>query len=68
MTITTFAEELNIPEFLDNSCTFSIMLKYYYDSDKILHKCHKMSDDNMVMYISNGDIKEHFLDTDPPTC
>ena len=47
--------------FLDNHCTVSIMLKSYYDSHEILHKCKKMPPPNyLLMYTHKGDIKVPF--------
>ena len=37
-----------------------MMPKHDYDSHNTLHRCQKMSGDNMVMYTGNGDIKVHF--------
>ena len=55
LTITYFGEEFNIQVFLDNSCMFSTMPKHY-DSHEVLHRCHKVPANNMVMHTGNGKV------------
>ena len=61
MTITNFPGELNIPLYLDNGSTLSIMPKHYYYNHDILHICEKMPVDDISIYPSKSD-KEHTLE------
>ena len=50
--------ELNIPVFLDNGCTVSLIPKNYYNSHEILLKCQKMPFPSyMVIYIGSIYVK-----------
>ena len=60
LTIANVARELNIPVFLDNACTFSIMPKHYHNNHVILNTCQKMPAGNMIILTGNNNIEVHF--------
>ena len=55
-----FAGQLNIPMFLDNGCTFSIMPNTFYNRHEVLHKWQQMPVDDIVINTGNVDIWVQF--------
>ena len=52
---------MNMPVFLNNGCTVSIMPKSHYDHHEIENKCLKMpTPDFLVIHTCNGNTKVHF--------
>ena len=51
-----YAGELNISLLLDNSCTFYMLIEPFCSSNEVLHKCLKITVDNMTTYAGNKDI------------
>ena len=60
LTIANFAGELNIPVFWIMVVHYSSYPSITMTVNKILHKCQKISEDHMIIHISNDDIKAPF--------
>ena len=55
VTIVSFAGQQGILMILDNGCTFFYHAKQSHDTNKKLHKCFKISVDNIMIHIGNRD-------------